>query len=96
MPPRPAQPGRRASGWHAQQSRQRRGRRQQGLLELIRQNDGLFRGEILERMGLKGDKASEMSVSNALSAEAAGPELPLGATEGNQIHEAGGEMAQDR
>jgi hypothetical protein len=39
------------------------------LLQLIRDNpDGLRRGEILERMGLKGDKAGEMSVSNALTA----------------------------
>ena len=38
------------------------------MLELIRQSDGLSRGEILERMGLKGDKSGEMSVSNALTA----------------------------
>ena len=29
---------------------------------------GLTRGEILDRMGLKGDKSGEMSVSNALTA----------------------------
>ena len=46
----------------------RRGSRREALLELIRQSDGLSRGEILERMGLKGDKSSEMSVSNALTA----------------------------
>jgi hypothetical protein len=28
----------------------------------------LSRGEILEQMGLKGDKSGEMSVSNALTA----------------------------
>jgi len=33
----------------------RRGSRREALLELIRQSDGLSRGEILERMGLKGD-----------------------------------------
>jgi hypothetical protein len=38
------------------------------LLELIRQSDGLSRGEILDRMGLKGGKSGEMSVSNALTA----------------------------
>ena len=48
--------------------RARRGSRQEALLELIQQNDGLSRGEILERMGLKGDKSGEMSVSNALAA----------------------------
>ena len=46
-----------------------RGSRREALLQLIRENpNGLRRGEILERMGLKGDKASEMSVSNALTA----------------------------
>src|SRR3954447_24555521 len=96
------------------QSRAHRGSRREGLLELIRQSDGLSRGEILERMGLKGDKAGEMSVSNALTALAkrnqirreggkyypgsqgqGEAELPLGAPEGDQIHEAGGEIAQD-
>ena len=51
----------------ARQAHARRGSRREGLLELIRQSDGLSRGEILERMGLKGDKAGEMSVSNALT-----------------------------
>lgn len=40
----------------------------QELLNLIRQGNGLTRGEILEKMGLKGDKLGEMSVSNALTA----------------------------
>src|SRR3954452_12405309 len=91
-----------------------RGSRRKGLLELIRQSNGLSRGDILERMGLKGNKAGEMSVSNALTALSksnqvrreggkyypASPdrgeaELPLGIPEGDQVHEAGGEMAQD-
>lgn len=50
------------------QRQARRGSRREGLLALIRQNPGLARGEILERMGLKGNKAGEMSVSNALTA----------------------------
>ena len=50
------------------QMRARRGSRRQALLDVIRQSDGLSRGEILERMGLKGDKSGEMSVSNALTA----------------------------
>ena len=50
------------------QPRVRRGSRREALLEIIRQSDGLSRGEILERMGLKGDKSGEMSVSNALTA----------------------------
>ena len=96
------------------QRQARRGSRREGLLELIRQSNGLSRGDILERMGLKGDKAGEMSVSNALTALAkrnqvrreggkyypassdqGEAELPLGAPEGDQVHEAGGEMAQD-
>src|SRR5215213_8021303 len=98
----------------ARQRQTRRGSRREGLLELIRQSNGLSRGEILERMGLKGDKSGEMSVSNALTALAKSnqvrrdggkyypalpdqgeAELPLGAPESDQIHEAGGEMAQD-
>ena len=50
------------------QQRVRRGSRREELLNLIRQGNGLSRGEILERMGLKGDKSGEMSVSNALTA----------------------------
>jgi hypothetical protein len=47
----------------------RRGSRREGLLALIRETAaGLTRGEILERMGLKGNKSGEMSVSNALTA----------------------------
>jgi hypothetical protein len=50
------------------QQRARRGSRHQELLDLIREGEGLSRGEILERMGLKGDKSGEMSVSSALTA----------------------------
>ena len=64
----------------SRQSRARRGSRREALLELIRQSDGLSRGEILERMGLKGDKSGEMSVSNALTA----------LTKSNQVHREGG------
>ena len=40
------------------------------LQPFCRQPDrfGLTRGEILERMGMKGDKSGEMSVSNAVTA----------------------------
>ena len=37
-------------------------------MNVIRQGYGLTRGEILEKMGLKGNKSREMSVSNALTA----------------------------
>ena len=62
------------------QPRARRGSRREALLELIRQSDGLSRGEILERMGLKDDKSGAMSVSNALTA----------LTKSNQVHREGG------
>src|SRR3954469_20305424 len=48
--------------------RARRGERQQEVLDLIGQHpDGLTRSEILERLGVKGDKKAEASVSNALN-----------------------------
>lgn len=50
------------------QPRARRGSRREQLLKLIREANGLSRGDILQRMGLKGDKSGEMSVSNALTA----------------------------
>jgi hypothetical protein len=50
------------------QRRAPRGSRREGLLNLIRDGNGLSRGDILERLGLKGDKAGEMSISNALTA----------------------------
>ena len=46
----------------------RRGSRREELLRIIKQSQGLARGEILEKMGLKGNKSGEMSVSNALTA----------------------------
>lgn len=59
----------------------RRGSRREALMQLIGQNpDGLSRGEILEQMGLKGDKSGEMSVSNALTA----------LTKSNQVSRSGG------
>jgi hypothetical protein len=60
-------------------SRGRRGSKREELLQVIRDGHGLTRGEILERMGLKGNKAGEMSVSNALTA----------LTKGNQVRRDG-------
>jgi hypothetical protein len=48
--------------------RVRRGPKREDLLQVIREGHGLSRGEILEKVGLKGDKAGEMSVSNRLTA----------------------------
>jgi hypothetical protein len=61
----------------ARQRTTRRVRRREGLLALIREGlltlirenpSGLSRGEILERLGLRGNKTGERSVSNALTA----------------------------
>ena len=47
----------------------RRGSRREGIIETLKgATEGLSRGELLERLGLKGDKSGEMSVSNALTA----------------------------
>jgi hypothetical protein len=49
--------------------RGRKGSKRPEILKLLGEHpDGLGRGEILEKLGLKGDKSSEMSVSNALTA----------------------------
>ena len=61
-------------GKAAQQTRSRRisgtrrGSKRDELLKVIREGNGLTRGQILEEMGLKGNKSGEMSVSNALTA----------------------------
>jgi len=52
---------RRSSGMRA-------GSKREQLLQVIKDGNGLTRGEILEKMGLKGNKTGEMSVSNALTA----------------------------
>jgi hypothetical protein len=76
-----AKTGKLNGGHRVQTQRQaRRGSRREELLTLIREGNGLSRGDILERMGLKGDKSGEMSVSNALTALA----------KGNQIRREGG------
>jgi hypothetical protein len=50
-------------------ARLQRETRRGALLQVIRENpDGLTRGEILERMSLKGDKPAAKSISNALTA----------------------------
>jgi hypothetical protein len=50
-------------------ARGRRGEKRQAILDLVKQHpEGLARGEILNLLGVKGDKSGEQSVSNALSA----------------------------
>src|SRR5436190_4859308 len=47
----------------------RRSAKREALLQVLRENpDGLRRGEILTRLGVKGNKSGETSVSNALTA----------------------------
>src|SRR5712691_5294483 len=43
--------------------RARSGSKREQLLQVIKEGGGLTRGEILEKMGLKGNKTGEMSVS---------------------------------
>jgi hypothetical protein len=45
----------------------RGGSKRDELLTIIKEGRGLTRGEILDKMGLKGNKSGEMSVSNALT-----------------------------
>jgi hypothetical protein len=73
-----AAPARATTSRRAPQSR--KGSRREELLNVIKSGDGLSRGEILEKMGLKGDKSGEMSVSNALTA----------LTKGNLVRRDGG------
>jgi len=49
-------------------ARSRRGSRREALLRVIGEGDGLSRGEIFQRLGLKGNKSAEKSISNALTA----------------------------
>ena len=59
----------------------RRGSKREGIMQAIREAaSGLTRGELLQKMGLKGDKSGEMSVSNALTA----------LTKSNQVRRDGG------
>lgn len=45
-----------------------RGEKRRAVLDLVQKSDGLTRGEILENLGVKGNKSAEQSVSNALTA----------------------------
>ena len=48
--------------------RARRGSRREEIVQLVRDTGPITRGELIERLGVKGDKSGEMSISNALSA----------------------------
>ena len=74
-----ALPTRRAQTGTRRTSRGRAGSKREQLLQIIKESHSLTRGEILERMGLRGNKSGEMSVSNALTA----------LTKGNQVRRDG-------
>jgi len=72
-------PVRQPSGRRVPQARS--GSKRDGIMEVIKANPvGLTRGELLDKMGLKGNRSGEMSVSNALT----------GLTKGNQVRREGG------
>ena len=48
--------------------RARRGSRREDIINVIRDAELMTRGDLLDHFGIKGDKAAEMSVSNALTA----------------------------
>jgi hypothetical protein len=57
------------SGSTSRATGSRRGRKRNGIMAVLSDNShGLSRGEILVKLGLKGNKSGEMSVSNALTA----------------------------
>lgn len=49
-------------------TRIRRGSKREGLMAIIAEGVGFTRGDLLDRMGVRGDKAGTMAVSNALTA----------------------------
>ena len=54
----------------------RKGSKRDGIIAVLAANPhGLSRGELLEKLGLKGDKSGEMSVSNALTALSKGNQV---------------------
>ena len=48
-------------------TRSPRGAKREELLSLIEETPNLTRGEIIEKLGIKGDKGQEQSISNALA-----------------------------
>src|SRR5262245_16112385 len=56
-----------ATGRSTRRSSGRRGSRRAEVLKIIQEGHGLTRGQILEQLGVKGNKSAEMSVSNALT-----------------------------
>jgi hypothetical protein len=51
-------------------TRARPGSRREDIINALRASDGMSRGEMLERLGVKDDKFGEISVSNALASMA--------------------------
>ncbi len=53
-----------------------RGSRRSGILQLVRNaGDGMSRGDLIRKLGVKGNRSGEMSISNALTALTKAQEL---------------------
>jgi len=48
--------------------RPRSGSKRTEILEIVSANNGMSRGQIIDALGVRGDKSGEMSISNALTA----------------------------
>ena len=46
----------------------RKGGKRDDIFKLVQESGGATRGELIEKLGIKGDKSGEQSLSNALSA----------------------------
>jgi hypothetical protein len=68
-PPKATKGPRKSAAKRTGGGRGRRDSKREPILRAIAENpDGLTRGELLQKLGVKGDKSGEMSVSNALTA----------------------------
>src|SRR5690242_6707955 len=65
---RRATPSRQQSRARPVRTAKGRSSKREALLQVIRDNPGLRRREILSRMGVKGNKSGETAISNALTA----------------------------
>lgn len=53
----------------------RSGSKRTAVLELIGNNAGMSRGQLIDALGARGDKSAEMSISNALTALTKGSQV---------------------
>lgn len=62
-----AKEGKPARQARARTARAPRGKKRDQLVALIRDNPNLTRGELIDKLGIRGDKSAEGSLSNALA-----------------------------